>query len=93
MIFPTTGSGRPYVRINGHTGTFALSTPDGEPKAFQMNGKLLDIDLNGASQGWLRLDSNGADWVPLAGRDAWRSTPSPSSDHDPGVRVDMRCPD
>jgi hypothetical protein len=93
MIFPTSGGGRPYVRIDGRTGAWALSVHDGEPKIVAMKGSLVDLDLVGAEQGWLRLGTDGADWQPLAARDDWTSTPRPSADHNPGVRIDLMCAD
>jgi hypothetical protein len=93
MKFPTTVSGRPYARIDGRTGAWALSVPDGAPETIEMKGRLVDIDLAGAEQGWLRLGTDGADWQPLAARDDWTSTPRPSADHNPGVRIDLMCAD
>ena len=91
MQFPNTGSGRPYCRIDGRSGAFALSVQDGDPEIVEMHGKLLDLDIAGAEQGWLRLSTDGADWAPLETLDDWLSTPKPSADHNPGVRVDLMC--
>ena len=94
MNFPTNGSGRPFVRINGTTGSFALSVPEGgDPEIAEMKGRLLDLDLIGAGQGYLRVTPDGADWVSLTERGAWLATPRPSPDHKPGVRVDLMCAD
>ena len=92
MHFPNTGSGRPYVRIDGRSGSLALSVPDGgDPEIIEMHGKLLDLDIETAEQGWLRLSTDGAEWVPLETLDDWIGTPRPSGDHNPGVRVDLMC--
>jgi hypothetical protein len=88
MKFPTS-SGQPYLKIDGRTGAFSLSCPDGDPEVFDMSGKLLDLDLNGANQGWLKLDVGVADWVPLATRGEWEDTPQPSADHKSGVSIDV----
>ena len=93
MIFPTTGSGRPYVRIDGRSGSFALSVPDGDPEIVEMKNRLLDLDIAGAEQGWLRLSTDGADWVALGERDGWAGTPRPSADHAPGFCIDLMCAD
>ena len=58
-----------------------------------MKDQLLDLDLEAAEQGWLRLDQSGADWVPLTARDAWAATPRPSADHNPGVCIDVMSTD
>lgn len=92
MKFPNT-TGKPYVKIDGRTGAFSLSCPDGDPEIFDMSGRLLDLDLNGAVQGWLKLDVGGADWMPLDEHDGWSSTPRPSTDHMPGVSIDLMCRD
>ncbi len=92
MHFPNTGSGRPFVRIDGRSGGFALSVPDGgDLEIVEMKNRLLDLDIAGAEQGWLRLSTDGADWVALDARDDWDGTPKPSGDHNPGVRVDLMC--
>ncbi len=83
----------PYCRLDGRTGAFALSVPDGDPEIVEMKGKLLDLDIAGAEQGWLRLDANGADWQPLGERDGWAGMPRPSADHNPGIRIDLMCAD
>ncbi len=93
MYFPNSGSGRPYVRIDGRSGAFALSVPDGDPEIVEMHGKLLDLDLAGVSQGWLCFSTGGADWVPLETLDDWLSPPKPSADHNAGVRIDLMCAD
>jgi hypothetical protein len=93
MHFPNSGSGRPYVRIDGRSGSFALSVPDGDPEIAEMHGKLLDLDIAGAEQGWLWLSSNGADWVPLETLDDWLNPPKPSADHNAGVRIDLMSAD
>ncbi len=74
LNFPS-NAGRPYCRLDGRTGAFALSVPDGDPEIVEMKGKLLDLDIAGAEQGWLRLDANGADWQPLSERDGWAGMP------------------
>ncbi len=92
MQFPTSGTGRPFVRVDGRSGGFALSVPDGgDPEIIEMHGKLLDLDLAGAEQGWLKLSTDGADWQPLETIDDWIGTPRPSGDHNPGVCIDMKC--
>jgi hypothetical protein len=92
MQFPNSGSGRPFVRIDGRSGSFALSVPEGgDPEIAEMKNKVLDLDLAGADQGWLRLTTDGADWVALDDIDAWLATPRPSPDHNPGVRIDLMC--
>ncbi len=93
MHFPNSGSGRPYVRIDGRSGGFALSVPDGDPEIVEMHGKLLDLDLAGVSQGWLCFSTSGADWVPLETLDDWLNPPKPSVDHNAGVRIDLMCAD
>ncbi len=93
MHFPNSGSGRPYVRIDGRSGAFALSVPDGDPEIVEMHGKLLDLDLAGVSQGWLCFSTGGADWVPLETPDDWLNPPKPSADHNAGVRIDLMCAD
>ncbi len=93
MYFPNSGSGRPYVRIDGRSGAFALSVPDGDPEIVEMHGKLLDLDLAGVSQGWLCFSTGGADWVPLETLDDWLNPPKPSADHNAGVRIDLMCAD
>ena len=72
MYFPSNGSGKPYCRIDGRSGTFALSTADGDPEVVEMRGQLLDLDLRQARQGWLAFSPAGADFVALETRDAWR---------------------
>ena len=90
MHFPTNGTGRPFVRIDGRSGGFALSAPDGgDLEIVEMKNRLLDLDLAGASQGWLRLSTEGADWVALETLDDWAGTPRPSADHAPGVCIDV----
>jgi hypothetical protein len=93
MKFPNSGSGKPYCRIDGRTGSFALSVQDGDPEIMEMKGRLLDLDLAGAGQGWLKLSTDGADWQPLETLDDWIGTPKPSADHNAGVRVDLMCAD
>ncbi len=49
MHFPNSGSGRPFVRIDGRSGSFALSVPDGgDLEIVEMHGKKLDLDIAGA---------------------------------------------
>ncbi len=93
MFFPNSGSGRPFVRIDGRSGAFALSVPDGDPEIVEMHGKLLDLDLAGVSQGWLCFSTGGADWVALETLDDWLNPPKPSADHNAGVRIDLMCAD
>ena len=94
MHFPNSGSGRPYVRIDGRSGGFALSVPDGSDlEIVEMKNRLLDLDLAGAEQGWLRLSTDGAAWTALATLDDWDGTPKPSADHAPGVCIDVMSPD
>ena len=94
MHFPINGTGRPFVRIDGRSGGFALSVPDGgDLEIVEMKSRLLDLDLAGASQGWLRLSTEGADWVALETLDDWAGTPKPSADHNAGVRVELMCGD
>ena len=93
MRFPSSGSGKPYCRIDGRTGSFALSVPDGDPEIVEMGGKLLDLDISGAEQGWLRLSSDGADWIPIETLDNWLNPPRPSADHNPGIKIDLMCAD
>ncbi len=94
MIFPNTGTGRPFVRIDGRSGNFLLSVPDGgDPEIVEMKNRLLDLDLAGAEQGWLRLSTEGADWVALDTIDDWDNPPQPSADHAPGVCIDLMCAD
>jgi hypothetical protein len=93
MYFPSSGSGKPYCRIDGRSGTFALSTADGDPEVVEMRGQLLDIDLRQARQGWLAFSTAGADFVALETRDAWSGTPRPSPDHAPAVELDVSSPD
>ena len=92
LNFPS-NAGRPYCRLDGRTGAFALSVPDGDPEIVEMKGKILDLDIAGAEQGWLRLDANGADWQPLAAIGDWKGSPRPSADHNPGVRIDLMSTD
>ena len=90
MLFPNTSNGRPFARLDGRTGQFKLSTPDGgEMIAVDMIGKMLDLDLRGATQGWLHVHAQGADWQQLAERDRWGV--APSDEHSPGVEIDLRC--
>ena len=91
MKFPNTGDGRPYVRIDGRTGAFALSNPEGPPTVFDVTGKLLAFDYETAQQGHLRVDQAGADWVPLNALNEWTNPPAPSVEHKPGVRIDVFC--
>ncbi len=93
MKFPNSGNGRPYVRIDGRTGAFSLSNPEGPPTVFDVTGKLLAFDYESAQQGWLRVDQAGADWVPLNAPDEWTNPPAPSVEHSPGVRLDVFCKD
>ena len=94
MFFPNSGSGRPFVRIDGRSGAFALSVPEGgDPEIVEMHGKLLDLDIAVAAQGWLRLSSDGADWQPLETLDDWKGTPRPSADHAPGIKIDVMSAD
>ncbi len=92
MYFPNSGSGRPFVRIDGRSGAFSLSVPEGgDPEIVEMRDKLLDLDIAGALQGWLKISTGGSDWAPLAARDDWAGTPRPSADHAPGVKIDLMC--
>lgn len=94
MHFPNSGTGRPFCRIDGRSGAFLLSSADGgDLETFEMKGKLLDLNLATASQGWLRLSAEGADWVPLALNDDWSGTPKPSPDHSAAVDINLHCPD
>ena len=63
LKFPS-NAGRPYCRLDGRTGAFALSVPDGDPEIVEMKGKILDLDIAGAEQGWLRLDANLTGEIP-----------------------------
>jgi hypothetical protein len=71
MNFPSNGSGRPYVRIDGRTGDFALSCPDGDPEVVEMKNRLVDIDIAGADQGCCacpRTAPNGCrSWLAMPG--------------------------
>ncbi len=92
MKFPTNGTGRPFVRIDGRSGGFALSCPEGgDPEIVEMHGKVLDLDLANADQGWLKISKDGTDWLALETLDDWDGTAKPSADHAPGVRVDLMC--
>ena len=92
MFFPNSGGGRPFVRIDGRSGGFGLSMPDGgDLEIVEMRGKLLDLDITGAGQGWLKISTDGTDWQALETLDDWIGTPRPSGDHNPGVRVDLMC--
>jgi len=92
MYFPNSGSGKPYCRIDGRSGAVALSTPEGgDPEIVEMKGKLVDLDIGGALQGWLKISAGGSDWAPLGTRDDWAGTPRPSADHAPGVKIDLMC--
>jgi len=92
MHFPTTGTGRPFVRIDGRSGGFALSVPDGgDPEIVEMKGNLVDLDLANAEQGWLKISKDGTDWQALDTIDDWDGTAKPSAAHAPGVRVDLMC--
>ena len=92
MYFPSNGSGKPYCRIDGRSGTFALSTAEGDPEVVEMRGQLLDVDMSRARQGWLAFSAAGADFVALETRDAWSGTPKPSPDHAPAVELDVSSP-
>ena len=89
MQFPNSGSGRPYVRLDARTGSFKASTPEGSPVLVDMKGKVLDLDLENAKQGWLSVDQQGVNFVPLKNRDDWIGTPQPSKDHAPAVSLDL----
>ncbi len=94
MKFPTNGTGRPFVRIDGRSGGFALSVPDGgDLEIVEMKNRLLDLDIANAEQGWLKLSADGADWQPLATLDDWDGAPKPSADHAPGVCIDVMSTD
>jgi len=93
MHFPNSGSGRPYVRIDGRSGAFSVSVPDGDPEIVEMHGKKLDLDLANAEQGWLKISKDGTDWQALETLDDWAGTPKPSADHNPGVCIDVMCAD
>ena len=93
MHFPNSGSGRPYVRIDGRSGAFSVSVPDGDPEIVEMHGKKLDLDLANAEQGWLKISKDGTDWQALETLDDWNGTPKPSADHNPGVCIDVMCAD
>jgi len=93
MFFPNSGSGRPFVRIDGRSGSFALSTLDGDPEIFEMTNKLLDLDITGVEQGWLRISKDGTDWQALEVLDDWAGTPRPSEDHAPAVKIDVMSTD
>ena len=94
MQFPGSGGDKPFCRVDGRSGQFLLSIPEGgAPETVEMRGKILDLDLIGARQGWLRLDANGADFVALAVIDGWAGTPRPSPDHKPAVELSVFCAD
>ena len=66
MYFPNSGSGRPFVRVDGRSGGFALSCPEGgDPEIVEMHGKVVDLDLANAEQGWLKISKDGTDWLAL----------------------------
>lgn len=89
MHFPNSGSGRPYVRLDARTGMFKASTLDGDPVLVNMSGEVLDLDIENAQQGWLKVDQQGADFVPLTDRDDWNTTPRPSDEYAPAVSLDV----
>jgi hypothetical protein len=94
MLFPSGGTGKPFIRIDGRNGSFLLSVPDGgDPEIVEMKGRLLDLDLASAAQGWLKISKDGPDWSPLETIDDWAGTPRPSADHAPGVCIDLMCSD
>jgi hypothetical protein len=94
MYFPgqsAGSSGKPWARLDARTGLLVISGPDGNKKMVDLSGKVLSLNtLNGATQGWLRVDASGADWQPVP-RDQWGVPPSP--EHKPGVEVELYCND
>ncbi len=90
MQFPNSGTGRPYIRLDARTATFKASCLDSDAAEVDLTGKILDLDLTNAEQGWLKVDQQGADFLPLAKRDDWNGTPSPSPEYSPAVSLDLR---
>ncbi len=90
MQFPSSGTGRPYIRLDARTATFKASCVDSEAVPVDLIDKIVDLDLANAEQGWLKVDPHGADFVPLAKRDDWNGTPSPSPEHSPAVSLELR---
>jgi len=91
LTFPNSGGGKPFIRLDGRTGTFSLSSPDGEaPDVFPMREKVLVADIKRAEQGWLKL-KDGVDWQLLDDANDWGNPPSP--DHNAAVQVDVYCAD
>jgi hypothetical protein len=51
LTFPNSGGGKPFIRLDGRTGTFSLSSPDGEaPEVFPMREKFLVADIKRADK-------------------------------------------
>ncbi len=90
MQFPNSGTGRPYIRLDARTATFKASCVDSDAVEVDLVGKIVDLDLANAEQGWLKVDQHGADFVPLAKRDDWNGTPSPSPEYSPAVSLELR---
>ena len=89
LTFPNSGGGKPFVRYDGRTGAFSLSSPDGEaPEVFPMRDQILAADIQQVAQGWLKL-KDGVDWVPTEGVNDWGG--QPSADHAAAVQVDVYC--
>jgi hypothetical protein len=87
MKFPSTTVAGPWVRIDGRSGQFIVSTPEGETDYVDPKDKVIGVDLQNARQGWLHIDQGIFDWAPLENEDDW-GTP-PSEHHKPGVQCNL----
>lgn len=85
MKFPGSDSSRAWVRMDGRTGLWTMSSADG-PTMVDLKGRKLGVDIARAVQGWLATTPS-FDWQELATPDVWGTAPSP--DHRAGVKIDL----
>ncbi len=77
MQFPNSGTGRPYIRLDARTATFKASCVDCDPVEVDLIGKIVDLDLANAEQGWIKVGQQGADCRNVESR---RSTDRPGQE-------------
>lgn len=85
MKFPGSDSSRAWVRMDGRTGLWTMSSADG-PTMVDLKGRKIGVDIARAVQGWLATTPQ-FDWQELGAPDAWGA--APSADHRPGVKLDL----
>jgi hypothetical protein len=82
LKFPNSNNNSgPWARLDARTGILFISSSDGDKQAVDLKNKVIALDIQNATQGWLAVDAAGADWHPVNG--AWGNPPS--ENHKPGV--------